>query len=841
MSARGISGAHALPANPSFIDFPRSDGDPSQWPTNTAKVVDGEGHVNFMRPVPLDESLSIKWRREVGNSLAQRMGLPTGPSYLLRGWPDNYQMFDHNKGPQNNPRHDAYLMGSASVKRFRSVPEFIPHALWLIQDATLNRGNCSCKYCGKKPQREITATMGLLPSRSTPVRTPPRAAPASAPGPVRTEKPVRERPPKPYAAIRRAPKAVKLPQGPKQQMVRERNNDLRAAYGDAPHKKRWFREGELLWCALNPPIPGRYGEVDGITFWPGLVEEVKLNTKAIPRPNGAAVSGEASSSNSLGGASSSQDGVAGVNNGTGNGDDVPWSVQQTISYKMKLLAISHSYFVPDDQVLPYQAYGPSSDLLQAIHDIAPGELNPDPARISAFNPCPPDAVEGKAIVRFADAAAPYALAVQIASYIGWYWSPTDDWEYRFSISPPTASAPAVQPLSNGEMPSLHAVMNASMTYNSTLGGGASGSSTVPAPSASIGPVQVAHTVAQTRYQGLWWGAERIWTDELIRLKLSRQQIAPMGVENIYAPAGPSKTAIEYNQGQDGVAADAPELGAAGRGVFMKMDGLFVVELPKEGGQGTRKECQVSGMLYELVDEDWEEPNGDVLPASDKGKGKEPESASVGGSATPAADIMPPSGSGSLTPPSAQFSSLNVSNMDPASSVEPTLGTEADAQLHTQPKHQSANDQLSHPILSSPFSLPDPPEGFKFRPILTPGHEVVVSLSLIAGRYYPRLLQHPLMDHQVQQALNAGTEDRGMSLWALEGLTPGYHNAVDPTKWKPTRLIMIREADKEARTGLKDHWQARASEKAAEQAIEQARPQGDTDVAMGSVEQPMVVD
>ena len=71
-----ISSGHVLPPNPTYIDFPVSDGDESQWPTNIARVVDSEGHVNYMRPVPIDESLSVKWRCEVGASLALQLKKP---------------------------------------------------------------------------------------------------------------------------------------------------------------------------------------------------------------------------------------------------------------------------------------------------------------------------------------------------------------------------------------------------------------------------------------------------------------------------------------------------------------------------------------------------------------------------------------------------------------------------------------------------------------------------------------------------------------------------------------------------------------------------------------------
>jgi hypothetical protein len=79
MSNRGLSNKHALPANPSWIEFERTDGDQSLWPTNTTKNVDREGHVNYMRVSAIDESLSIKWRVEVGKALAIIMELPGKP------------------------------------------------------------------------------------------------------------------------------------------------------------------------------------------------------------------------------------------------------------------------------------------------------------------------------------------------------------------------------------------------------------------------------------------------------------------------------------------------------------------------------------------------------------------------------------------------------------------------------------------------------------------------------------------------------------------------------------------------------------------------------------------
>lgn len=75
MSHRGLSIKHALPANPTWLEFVNSDGDQSLWPTNNSEVVDAEGHVNFMRIAGIDEPISIKWRCEAAKGVAKLSNL----------------------------------------------------------------------------------------------------------------------------------------------------------------------------------------------------------------------------------------------------------------------------------------------------------------------------------------------------------------------------------------------------------------------------------------------------------------------------------------------------------------------------------------------------------------------------------------------------------------------------------------------------------------------------------------------------------------------------------------------------------------------------------------------
>lgn len=114
------------------------------------------------------------------------------------------------------------------------------------------------------------------------------------------------------------------------------------------------------------------------------------------------------------------------------------------------------------------------------------------------------------------------------------------------------------------------------------------------------------------------------------------------------------------------------------------------------------------------------------------------------------------------------------NPDPttpiASTAASVLGFPA-----TDDKESPPNTQLSHPIGSERYPIvPAAPRGFKFRPIISAGHESVISLPFISGRYYPSLLSHPLLITSVERALIAPVPDDGVSqddsLWALEG----YH-------------------------------------------------------------------
>jgi Transcription-silencing protein Clr2 len=348
------------------------------------------------------------------------------------------------------------------------------------------------------------------------------------------------------------------------------------------------------------------------------------------------------------------------------------------------------------------------------------------------------------------------------------------------------------------------------------------------------PTQAPTVVTQTRYQGLWLGAERIWTDDLVRLKAARGQIAPQGSPQISPPSGPSKSTIaELRLDHETDQEVLKSHGARDRGVFMQLEALFVVDVPDASGAGVHAECRASGMLYELADEDWEEPalsepgvdtgNGEVVNAQDAW--------AAAGLSTPPRRRNPGTlpelhvGQPFMSAPS-PLKQAPQPNQDPivpmlgpinagptASASTPTrernkLKT-AVAAASTRLDEDSPNAQLSHPTKANAVPLPPAPRGFRFRPILPEGFEVVVSLALVSGRYYPRLLAHPMLRPIVRDmqgnANEAAARLDGHHLFALEGILPGFFNASEATRWKPGRPAMVRDAAAERSAGLARVW------------------------------------
>ena len=659
---------------------------------------------------------------------------------------------------------------------------------------------CACKYCSKnKSQREITASMsnilGSSPATSSPTPNRPKLAREKrSRDPIMRLKEHRPRE-KVYAAVQRAliplkPSANVL----KQAMLVERNNDLRAVHLKSTMTlRRWFRESEVVWCALPHVIVAPVAEKISIQFWPAVIEEVVLKAKAIPREKGLDPSTSTSSGHGLPLASSSAVQLDNMEGEDGRGvvlecndDPLHYTINQWTRYKVRFLAVSHSYSIDDVDVLPYQAYIPPDNLIALLTEIAPNDLHFEKELLTKFNPCP-----GDHIPSFSDAACPFAMALQIASMLSSFWSLTDEYQMKYALQPsarpppPPAVAPVPSPAPAPQHFTLQSAIEAAGRHNAQLSADSlnlnqyrSLSGTNPEMSQAellktsiqiLGNPSQSESFSQTRFQGLWWGTERIWVDDFIRLKVPRRSIAPEGAANIYPPAGAGKRRLEECVSEN---RDPNEFTAGTRGVFMRLEGLFVVDVPRDDESGTKKAARACGTLYEIVEEDWEDP-------------KDAQS-----SEAPSADQSQQNAGSSQIVPS--------SSMTPAPSTSGTQqvdGTASSTALQTP----SLSSQNPGPVQVN--LLPAAPMGFKLRPITEPEYQIIVELGLISGRYYPRILSHPRVVPAVREAFSRSIEEGGVSsgnnLWALEGLSGGYHNSVDPHKYKRSRVTMMQDAEKEA--------------------------------------------
>lgn len=82
MSARRVADSgFALPDNPTYIDFPQTDGSSANWPQNITRIVDRDGHVNFYAQIDLDHHQNKKWRASVGDAISLKLKMPGMRTY----------------------------------------------------------------------------------------------------------------------------------------------------------------------------------------------------------------------------------------------------------------------------------------------------------------------------------------------------------------------------------------------------------------------------------------------------------------------------------------------------------------------------------------------------------------------------------------------------------------------------------------------------------------------------------------------------------------------------------------------------------------------------------------
>jgi hypothetical protein len=507
-----------------FIHFPRTDGDDSYGPPNTALPAANEAEVNYYHVFKREEKRHDTWRATLGEQLAQHFKLPQlSPSkakWKLYDFPEGYQFTEQRKGPRHNPRTDPYLFGS-QAHRFRSTKEACEHLIWLLLDPTMDRANCHCKYCDKTP-RPATTPSG---KRKADLMNSSTAAVAGRRG--RKAKDGIDLPNKTSITVR-AVEMRRLMPGVGIASVPQRDQEVMHEYERGEQER--FRLGEVVWCELDEPIVDPVDPERKILSWPAVVQDPSIDfTLALTNgddgdknPSLRAVSAPSQPEESL--------------------PVLGGSVGQKISYQINFLGTMEKAKVPASSLTPYLAGFIPSRLTEcdmgtpADH---PWVYEPDtwPTINLARQPHLPTPA-------FVTALVPFGYAITTAAVL----------RSLYSLSDAFSAAPTAE----GMLRDMEA---------SDAGGDSQG---VPQ-----GP---------RFYQGLYFGTERIWVGDVVRLKLSANDV--------------QKLQRELNSA---LVADKLPGAPDPKAIVLDEDGSYVLQLSQIYEDPRAPKVQrVAGEMYEIL-------------------------------------------------------------------------------------------------------------------------------------------------------------------------------------------------------------------------------------------------
>ncbi|KAJ1600082.1 hypothetical protein NDA14_000612 [Ustilago hordei] len=259
-----------------FIKIPRSDGDPNYGPPNTAIPSKDEVEVNYHHIFKREEKRHDNWRAALGEQLAQHFKLPptsrNKTKWKLYDFPTHYTFTEQRKGPANDPRTDPYLFGS-QAHRFRSTKETVDHLVWLLMDPDMNTANCRCRYCHKGPR---ASTGGTSTPKKAAGGTKRKKDPATASAAANAGRKGRKSQNGEEAEVQtqssiivRGAEVSRLVPGVSIASVPQRDQEVMHEYKRG--EKERFRVGEVVWCELDQPVVDPSNAARRITAWPAVV------------------------------------------------------------------------------------------------------------------------------------------------------------------------------------------------------------------------------------------------------------------------------------------------------------------------------------------------------------------------------------------------------------------------------------------------------------------------------------------------------------------------------------------------------------------------------------------
>lgn len=574
----------------------------------------------------------------------------------------------------------------------------MPHALWLLNTTTLDPKSpppdgCQCKYCAKKKRQSDVNSELRLPRYRDP-----------------------KAPSQPRDRVFRLPKQKSKPGRPSQSDMPGENgywpssNATKSTLIDGHHTLRAETRPKGPVTPLQMPHTWR-PNAD-----PGRTEDLRLGYQSrdgelvwIPvRPPIPAPDNSCSIRHWPGMVKWRKRKIDVVP--IPGGDESAYEVEESWGYTVEVLATGgqeRNYGSSD--TLPFLAYRAEDVLLEALKHVPPPPMEMLGRQSQYFESHSPflladnnqNSEHGAKELRFEDVAHQYSLALQIQANIAQYWCP---------LSPVGEDLVVTQ-------------------VQKSL-------STTKAPGV-------------TQYEGLWWGPEKIWCGEMVRLICSHEDLAEhVMVRDDLRP----RTFSEKDETE-----------ILSRGVLMHLrevfeDTIHVLNSRGEGhglggdvsGGSTIKVCRVAGTLYETL--------------------------KIG------EDI------GQVPVPHPVESHPWVWDTT-LPSASPTLV------LDSPPPQIPARRQKPY--------LPPPPPFYRWHPLFHDGRDIILDATAVAGRYYPELLSNkniPIEEEADRQ--------KAKELLSLSGLYKGQEVAIQPTLLIWTRSDASQEGEEEAMNQLFEWWRER---------------------------------
>ncbi|KAH9823133.1 hypothetical protein DFH28DRAFT_1118509 [Melampsora americana] len=499
---------------PHFITCLNSDGSTKKW-KEIGPIIDSTGSKCAWNADDAEtHALEERWKKLMGKALAKLLSLTedkVDEDWRLTDFPSNYKLYRYTKGE----REDTYLLGCEFVAKFRTANEFSPHLLWLCthEPKAENRSKCKCKYCSNnRSQQAVNSTLGFS-EKAMNLSSPSSSKKFTSQNKRKAEEEIskeknRRRTTADASTLRanRVNQSNHKPTGrkslPNQSSSTNGTTYKKSVFNgpyvnkdrdrDLSELKCAFRMAELVWCKLDEPINGEsegYSDVK-VEYWPAMCEErVLISNPEVSNDSKSILETKTNQSDksttTVGLRTRRKSNQAQVlsqpsmTSNHSNEEEITLKVEQRYQWKVRLLGTSDVFWKGEEDLLAYLNYPTPFNLYKI--NISPLSLKHIKDGHESDRPCL------KSFKTLSEAITAFALSLQISVHIKNYWTLMD----RYDI------------------PHLKKM-----------------ESTLPDEELQI----LYEDSALPWFQYLWWGAEKIWCGELIRLMVSAEDL-PLGLRS----------------------------------------------------------------------------------------------------------------------------------------------------------------------------------------------------------------------------------------------------------------------------------------------------------------------